>query len=827
MSAVVPMEVVPVTLPSAVQREVSSWTLHRWLVKLRAKVYRLQPVAILKSDQGSTMHALAPHEGEIKSLDLKEGSRLQAITPQIAKVEFCPHSVVYGGLCALCGQIADPPHYNNVRANRLSVDEQNSVALRISKKEAESVSSVAARRLFNMNKLSLVLDLDHTLVHAVDDMRAKYLLTLHPHDDSIVEFSFSTLPHSVTTMFLKFRPNLNNFLQTVSSMFQLHIYTMGSRRYADTVASLIDPDKKLFGGRIVSRDDFSEGKFNQKNIKRLFPHDDSMAVVIDDREDVWIEGTGADHLPNLIRAAPYYFWDGMTEAYDRVSGTGRMRAKNEMHLPTPLVSHVNGNGQPLNGKRAPHEMEKQQQRNLEGENGAKLKQEDCQSAAPLTENGRGPGEKVLVNESEMRTATTKLKRSSSAMEVDLPSPSKRPRTHPTSVLRNGRVDSSVVSVSPNGMKADRLANPSMKVSPDAPTDTDRKQQYTPKVASEPPTPASEPSNGRKQTPTSGKLESANNLDQQNVKEAKEVGSRGSVRNEECVKGIASPERSNAMASEATNTSSPEPPPSVPRVGAVAVTAASQHNPHSALTERLRKDVARWWERDASPETSGHLLRLAEILQECHSRFFNSPAALKLKESLANNSSGIFKPPADVKLILASMRKQVLKDCVITFSGVVPLNVDPSRSPEWKLAERLGATCSKEFVAGYTTHVVTADERSITTKKCRDALESKCTYVVPLKWLYYSSWTFRRQREVSFGFNAAHFGPMLEKALEYQNFIKENYRRKADELRKQDEARVLQASGANNANGVAADVREVVGDDEMLAAMDFAMESDEE
>jgi hypothetical protein len=33
------------------------------------------------------------------------------------------------------------------------------------------------------------------------------------------------------------------------------VYTMGTRAYAEAVCAAIDPDRKLFGGRILTRDE--------------------------------------------------------------------------------------------------------------------------------------------------------------------------------------------------------------------------------------------------------------------------------------------------------------------------------------------------------------------------------------------------------------------------------------------------------------------------------------------------------------------------------------------------------------------------------------------
>lgn len=51
------------------------------------------------------------------------------------------------------------------------------------------------------------------------------------------------------------RPGLSEFLEQVSKLYELHIYTMGTRHYAEAVAREIDPEDKLFRDRILSRDE--------------------------------------------------------------------------------------------------------------------------------------------------------------------------------------------------------------------------------------------------------------------------------------------------------------------------------------------------------------------------------------------------------------------------------------------------------------------------------------------------------------------------------------------------------------------------------------------
>jgi len=95
------------------------------------------------------------------------------------------------------------------------------------------------------------------------------------------------------------RPGLSGFLQKMSEMFELHVYTAGTRTYANAICSCIDPTGKLFSERILSRNE--SGSASTKSLKRLFPTDESMVVVIDDRWEVWAHGK------NLVKVIPCEF----------------------------------------------------------------------------------------------------------------------------------------------------------------------------------------------------------------------------------------------------------------------------------------------------------------------------------------------------------------------------------------------------------------------------------------------------------------------------------------------------------------------------------------
>jgi RNA polymerase II subunit A-like phosphatase len=92
------------------------------------------------------------------------------------------------------------------------------------------------------------------------------------------------------------RPGTREFLKEMDKKYEMHIYTMGTRSYAIEISKILDPDQSLFKERILSRDE--SGSFSIKSIKRLFPCDQSMVVVVDDRSDVW------GWSPNLIHVNP-------------------------------------------------------------------------------------------------------------------------------------------------------------------------------------------------------------------------------------------------------------------------------------------------------------------------------------------------------------------------------------------------------------------------------------------------------------------------------------------------------------------------------------------
>lgn len=224
----------------------------------------------------------------------------------------------------------------------------DNTTLTVSEKEATRVEEDAKRRLLASRRLSLVVDLDQTIIHAtVDPTVGEWKEDKdNPNHEALKDVRQFQLIDDGPGMrgcwyYIKLRPGLEEFLQNVSELYELHIYTMGTRAYAQNIADIIDPTRKLFGDRILSRDE--SGSLTAKNLQRLFPVDTKMVVIIDDRGDVWRWS------PNLIKVSPYDFFVGIGDINSSflpkkqdISATNKaVRAAKEKQKETK-THHVNG-----------------------------------------------------------------------------------------------------------------------------------------------------------------------------------------------------------------------------------------------------------------------------------------------------------------------------------------------------------------------------------------------------------------------------------------------------------------------------------------------------
>lgn len=255
-------------------------------------------------------------DGKLVRWDIRPG---QVVTEDIKAAdveETCSHSVQYAGLCALCGRDMNETSWatEGVDADRAKINMiHDQTLLSVSKDEASRAEEQLQRRLLENRKLSLVVDLDQTIIHAcieptIGEWQRDKSSPNYEAVKDVVKFQLSDdAPRGLASgcwYYIKMRPGLKEFLQHVAEKYELHVYTMGTRAYAQQIAKIVDPEHKLFGDRIISRDE--NGSLTAKTLSRLFPVDTKMVVIIDDRADVWPRNRS-----NLIKVVPYDFFVGI------------------------------------------------------------------------------------------------------------------------------------------------------------------------------------------------------------------------------------------------------------------------------------------------------------------------------------------------------------------------------------------------------------------------------------------------------------------------------------------------------------------------------------
>jgi RNA polymerase II subunit A-like phosphatase len=257
----------------------------------------------------------SPSEGRLVEWKIHEGQTISSDMPFVEVAETCPHSIQFAGLCGMCGKDMTDVSWASAstdteRAKINMIHDQTS--LTVSTETASKAEVELQRRLLTDRKLSLVVDLDQTIIHAcVESTIGDWMSDPNsPNYEAVQDVKRFQLedgaPRGLASdawYYIKMRPGLKEFLERVSQLYELHVYTMGTRAYALGIAKIIDPDKKLFGDRIISRDE--NGSWTQKRLERLFPVDTKMVVIIDDRADVW-----PYNRTNLIKVNPFDFWKG-------------------------------------------------------------------------------------------------------------------------------------------------------------------------------------------------------------------------------------------------------------------------------------------------------------------------------------------------------------------------------------------------------------------------------------------------------------------------------------------------------------------------------------
>uniref|UniRef100_A0A4W3HUL2 RNA polymerase II subunit A C-terminal domain phosphatase n=1 Tax=Callorhinchus milii TaxID=7868 RepID=A0A4W3HUL2_CALMI len=218
----------------------------------------------------------------------------------LVRLEGCNHPIVMKGLCAECGQDLTQLQKRNgkqqIPFSTATVSMIHSVPeLMVSSEQAEQLGREDQQWLHKNRKLVLMVDLDQTLIHTTEQ---------HCQQMSNKGIFHFQLGRGEPMLHTRLRPHCKEFLEKIAKLYELHVFTFGSRLYAHTIAGFLDPEKKLFSHRILSRDECIDPYSKTGNLRNLFPCGDSMVCIIDDREDVW------KFAPNLITVKKYTYFQG-------------------------------------------------------------------------------------------------------------------------------------------------------------------------------------------------------------------------------------------------------------------------------------------------------------------------------------------------------------------------------------------------------------------------------------------------------------------------------------------------------------------------------------
>lgn len=135
--------------------------------------------------------------------------------------------------------------------------------------------------------------MDQTILHAELITNVDLAQTIPESIPDLYHFSAESENFSYL---VKFRPGVKEFFIEVSKKYEITVYTAGQHSYALAIVKLIRTQilrdlteqerlKILPDRRVISRDISGNGSF--KDLRKVFPHDQSLVVILDDRKDVW------------------------------------------------------------------------------------------------------------------------------------------------------------------------------------------------------------------------------------------------------------------------------------------------------------------------------------------------------------------------------------------------------------------------------------------------------------------------------------------------------------------------------------------------------------
>jgi FCP1-like phosphatase family protein len=357
-----------VTLPLGVGKTA---VIDEWLVREGAVVAE-QKVLLRYTCSGVKRDLQATSSGVMGKIGKKAGEQVKN-AEVVCSINPCPHHESFHGICTTCGmEIGDsddetdgarPPRREDGFGESMQAGAKKksfglfggvvNSKLKRSKQGVAVQQQERVQELIASKRLALVLDLDHTLLHtsnAQNEKQRQVMLRVEGLSKDVKQIWCKG-----TGYFTKLRPHVRTFLDKLSHLYELYIYTAGDRDYAEVVASVLDEHKRYFPGRIISRDDYSDVAKEEKKLDKVFPVAEhwKMVLILDDNNETWDDPQedGRNSVNNLIHADKYSFWPRhLGETHNPVV----LGAK--MHAHTEHGQHVLQASPPLT---SPHHTQKQ------------------------------------------------------------------------------------------------------------------------------------------------------------------------------------------------------------------------------------------------------------------------------------------------------------------------------------------------------------------------------------------------------------------------------------------------------------------------------------
>ncbi|KAK0422899.1 hypothetical protein QR680_007855 [Steinernema hermaphroditum] len=166
-----------------------------------------------------------------------------------------------------------------------------------SKPDQRTKCQEVPKSVLKEKRLTLLVDLDQTLIDSQEDYDG-------PSSKDLFRIESKDSGHYT----IKVRPSCREFLESMSKLYVLYMVTLATRKYALAILKHIDPEGRLFQGRVVTRGQLGDNYVKTKNLKKLFPLGLDYAAILDDRQDAWGDMT------NVVQLKQYrFFEDGEDE----------------------------------------------------------------------------------------------------------------------------------------------------------------------------------------------------------------------------------------------------------------------------------------------------------------------------------------------------------------------------------------------------------------------------------------------------------------------------------------------------------------------------------